>query len=100
MPECQAYYMLEYMQDIGLSIGENALTHGEIESWQRNIGVRLNPWECRTIKRLSSAYLSEFHKASDPKAETVWEDAPYYMSAKYRNAMRAKNAIRKIAEDK
>lgn len=98
MPECDAQYILEHLFNIGITLGDGAITHGEIESYQRNIGIRLNPWEILTIKRLSETYLSESHKARDINAETAWQDAPEYMSSSYRNAIRSKAAIRKLAE--
>lgn len=98
MPECDAQYILDHLFSIGITLGDSAVTHGEIESYQNNIGIRLNPWEILTIKRLSETYLSELHKAREVNAKTAWQDAPDYMSLSYRCALRSKAAVRKLAE--
>lgn len=98
MPECDAQYIVEHLFNVGITLGDHATTHGEIESYQRNIGIRLTPWEVLTIKRLSETYLSESYKAREPNADTPWQDAPYYMTRAYRSAMRSKASIRKLAE--
>ena len=77
MPECGAPHLVEYLIDMGVTQGEQAINHGEIESWQRQCGIELEPWEVRFVKRLSEAYLSESHAARDPDAKAPWVDAPY-----------------------
>jgi hypothetical protein len=98
MPECDAAYILDYLFDLGITEGDKPLSHSEIESWQRNIGIELQSFEVRFIRRLSVAYLHASHEMKSIDAETPWEDAPHYMSASYRNAMRVKAANRKILE--
>lgn len=97
-PECDASYILDYLFDLGITEGDKPLSHGEIESWQHNMAIELQPFEARFIKRLSVAYLHASHEMKSIDAETPWEDAPRYMSASYRNAMRVKAANRKILE--
>ena len=98
MPECDADYILTYLFELGISIGDQALTHSEIQNWQLNTGVELNAFEARTLKKLSENYLSESHKAKAEDAETPWIDAPRYMSVSYFKSMKAKAALRKAAE--
>jgi len=97
MPECDALYIVAYLIEMGVSQGENALTWQEIESWQRQCGVELQPWEARFVKRLSEAYLSESHTARDPDAEAPWSDAPYVVPTPNMVAMRMKAAMRGLA---
>lgn len=70
-------HMLEYFWEIGPTMsggmGAIPLTHGEIESWQRNIGIKLSAWECRALKWLSLAYLSESHKATKRDCPAPWQ---------------------------
>ena len=80
MPECDALYIAAYLIELGVSQGEHALTWQELESWQRQCGVELEPWEVRFVKRLSEAYLSESHAARDPDAKAPWIDAPYVVA--------------------
>jgi hypothetical protein len=98
MPECDAYYILEYLFEIGISIGEHAITFSEIESWQRLSGIELQPFEARFIKKLSEAYLSASREAADKDAESPWQDAPAYMSKAYLMAQRMKAQMRAAAE--
>lgn len=97
-PDCSAAYILDYLLELGMTIGEHALTHSEIRAWMQNTGIDLSSWEAQTLKKLSEAYLSMTFEAKKNDSETPWEDAPYYMSAKWRKAMRIKQSIRKAAE--
>ncbi len=98
MPECSASYILEYLFELGITIGEHALTHGEIRAWMDNTGIDLSSWEAQTLKKLSEAYLSMSYESRKPDAETPWTEAPYYMTAKWRKAMRIKQSLRNAAE--
>ena len=94
MPECDALHIVGYLLEMGVSLGELPLTYSEIESWQRQCGVELQPWEVRFVKRLSEAYLSESHAARDPDADAPWIDAPYVVPTARQTANRMKAAIR------
>lgn len=97
-PECDASYILDYLFEIGLTLGENPLSHSEIKAYQKNIGLTLQPFEVRFIKRLSEIYLSALQKMKIVNAETPWEECPPQMSAKYINAQRSKESIRNLAK--
>ena len=98
LPECDAEYLLEYLFELGMTLGDRPLDHTEIASWQSNTGMELQPFEVRIIKRLSQAYLSASSEYKDPDSETPWVDAPRYMSRSYRNAMLVKASLRRAAE--
>lgn len=97
-PDCDADYILVYLQEIGLTLGDQPLNFGEIESYQNVSGIDLQSWEARILKKLSVAYLSESNKAKDSNVETAWADAPNYMSVSYIKAMKAKASIRRLTE--
>lgn len=97
MPECDALHIIGYLIEMGVSLGENPLTFSEIESWQNQCGIELQPWEVRFVKRLSEAYLSESHAARDPDAEAPWADAPYVVPPSHQIANRMKMVIRGLA---
>lgn len=99
MPDCEALYLLSYLIELGVAEGENAITWQEIESWQRQTGLELQPWEIRFVKRLSEAYLSESHASRDPDAEAPWIDAPYVVSTPNVVAMRMKAAMHGLARN-
>jgi hypothetical protein len=44
-------------------MGQFPLTHLELAAMQRNTGIELSAWEARTLRRLSSEWLAESHKA-------------------------------------
>jgi hypothetical protein len=98
-PEVRAYYLIEHLFDIGISIGDHSITYSEIEAWQRLSGVELQPFEARFLKKLSEAYLSAAREAADNDAESPWEDAPIYMSKAYLMARRMQKAIEDAVKD-
>lgn len=80
MPPIDCGYLVSYLFEIGptmaAGMGSGPITHGEIESWQRITGVDLNPWEARTLRRLSIDYLAESHKATQIDCPAPWVEAP------------------------
>ena len=98
MPDCSAPYLIEYLLELGVSMGEHSLTHGELESWMNNTGIRLSAFEVRALKRLSQAYLSTGHAATKEDYPTPWDEAPYYMSKKYRKEQKLKASFKKAME--
>lgn len=97
MPECNATYLVGYLIEMGVTQGEKSLPFCEIESWQQQCGIELQPWEVRFVKRLSEAYLSESHAARDPDTEAPWADAPYVVATVRQTANRLKAAIRGLS---
>ena len=69
-------HLVSYLFDIGPTIAGNLLTHAEIGAWQENVGIDLEPWEVRVLRRLSSDYMSESRKAEKPDCPSPWADAP------------------------
>ena len=98
MPPCDALYLVGYLFEIGPTMSEGPLTHGEIESWMRNTGLRLNTWEVRTLKRLSIDYLAESQKATERGRSAPWIDAPYLRVEPDRVAASLKASMRELAE--
>lgn len=80
MPPVDAQYLADYFFEIGPTMGENPITSGELESWQRNTGIKFNAWECRTLMYLSKAFVSESQRATKLEARPPWADAPYVES--------------------
>ena len=71
-----AAYLLGYLMDMGpvLSggMGAVALTYGELDAWCNRMGISLAPWESRFLRRLSSEYASESHKATTQGYQAPW----------------------------
>lgn len=97
MPPCNALYLVGYLFEIGPTMGEAPLTHGEIESWMCNTGIRLSTWETRTLKRLSIEYLGESRLATDAARSLPWCDAPYAKPDPVRIADSLKASMRELA---
>lgn len=65
-----ASYLLEHLWDAGpsmlLGAGAAPLSQQELQAWQANVGVDLNPWEVRTLRALSASYLDQLLEARQP----------------------------------
>lgn len=59
-------HLIDYLFEVGPSTAGEVLSFQEIAAWSAATGRTLTPWEAVTLRRLSSAYLSEAHAASDP----------------------------------
>lgn len=78
MPPLIGYeYLLKLFWDIGPvmsgAMGAGPLTHGEIESAQRNLRIRLDRWECLTLRRMSIEYLNQSQASEKRDAKAPWQ---------------------------
>jgi len=101
MPPCDAGYLLAYLFELGPTLptgmGDAPISHGEIESWQRNTGICLGSWESRILKRLSNDYLNQAHRSTARDCPSPWEDAPYGQIVLNLKAERTRDALRALA---
>ncbi len=44
----------------------------DLTAWQEVMGIELEPWEARLIRRLSSEYISQYHEAEKPDCPAPW----------------------------
>ena len=60
-------YLVGYLWEMGPTVAagdrQAVLNHEAILAWQALIGVELEPWEVRFLRRLSGEYLTESHRA-------------------------------------
>jgi len=54
------------------------ITDADLIAWQHNSGIRLSPWQARTLRRLSRDYAAEQRRAEDPDAPPPYSTAPAY----------------------
>lgn len=101
MPPVEAgNYLVDYLFEVGPvmsgGMGAMVVTHEELQAWQRNTGIDLQPWEARGLRRLSAEYLGESRRGEDPHCPPPWA-APgaIVLSAE---ASRARDAIRGLAQ--
>lgn len=101
LPEVVCQYLLGYFMEIGPvaagGFGVAPVSHAEIEAWQRNTGIRLDPWEARAIRRASVAFVRTSHEAADENAEAPWADAPYVQRTPRMVADSLRSTLRKMA---
>lgn len=65
MPDIgNAGYLVGHLWKAGPTLGDSAITNGELRHYQDNEGISLSPWECSTLRRLSIEYLNESHRAT------------------------------------
>lgn len=63
-------YLISWLFECGPvnngGMGQVPLTWTDIKDWSGLMGVDVTGWEAGVLKRLSSAYLSEYQQAKDP----------------------------------
>ncbi|MCG2586488.1 hypothetical protein [Massilia sp. TS11] len=76
MPETSLLYLKDILFEIGPvsnnGMGQDRLSVTEIESWQKQMGILLQPWEFRLLRRASGEYLAEAQRS-----EELGRPAPY-----------------------
>jgi hypothetical protein len=74
--ECGGYlvgYLFEIGPTVPAGMGAGPISFEEIRAWQELTGISLNPWEARTLRRLSNDYLSESYNATKPDRPAPWK---------------------------
>lgn len=101
MPDCEAYYLVSYLFEIGPTVmngmGEAPITQSDIADFQTNTGIDLNAWDARSLRRLSMVYLSASYKAKKPDAPAPWQEASYVLSIPNSKAESSRNRVRALA---
>lgn len=73
-------YLLDYLFEFGPTVpaGMSAgpVTGAELMAWQELLGIEFQPWEARLLRRLSSEYLDESHKATARDCPPPFGTAP------------------------
>lgn len=63
LPDNPAPYLTNWLFEIGPVEGDGPISWQAMAAWEGVSGIELDPWEARTIRRLSAEYLSEYHQA-------------------------------------
>lgn len=97
--EC-AEHIINYLFEVGPSMsggmGSIQITNTELRDWQQNIGIKLQPWEARFIRRLSGDYLSESHRATEKGCAAPWQSGIEHID-KSLSVTNMRNSIRALA---
>jgi hypothetical protein len=76
LPPNPAPHITDRLIEIGLTeaagMGVVPISWREIDAWQRQTCVAIEPWEKRLLRRLSAAYLAENRKAEIEHAPPPW----------------------------
>lgn len=55
-------------------MGEGPIAWTDITAWQSLTGIELQPWEARTIRRLSIAFVHQRSEAKEPDCPAPYKD--------------------------
>lgn len=79
-PPGTAGYLVGYLFEAGPLVangmGGAPLGWADLQAWQASIGVRLQAWEARALRRLSGQYLAASQAAQDPNCPAPWPEQP------------------------
>lgn len=72
-------YLLSYLWAVGPSMaggmGPAPLTCSELQSWQGQMGIQLQPWESQLLRRLSKDYVAESGRATERNCPPPFGDS-------------------------
>lgn len=70
MPLVSADYLIAYLFEVGPTVAAGGypapVSNQELLAWQQTLGIELQPWENRFLRRLSNDYLSQWHRSEKP----------------------------------
>lgn len=96
-PMGDAEYLLRHFWQIGPTVGDGAITSTELRNYQENQGVKLSPWECNTLRRLSIEYMNESQRATKRDCKSPWEDEDH-QPEKILAAIEQRDAFRNLSK--
>lgn len=98
-PAGDAAYLVSHLFEVGplawAGMGEVPVSHVDIQAWQLNVGIELQAWEARALRRMSAAYVDQLAKSREAACVAPWapevlpEDARTVVHNKVKNAFRA-----------
>lgn len=70
LPPNPAPHITDWFMEIGptfsTGMGERPIEWPDMDAWCNRVGIDLDPWEARTIRRLSKAYARQVFDAKKP----------------------------------
>lgn len=63
MPPNPAPYLVDWWLDVGPVAGDQPVGWADLATWGQITGIAPDPWEARTIRAMSAAFLTERHAA-------------------------------------
>lgn len=93
-------YLLDYFWEIGPSqhtgMGQSPTSHAEILAWQTLMGLTLEPWEVRGLRRMSVAYINTSQAATEPGYPAPWKSKKFAPEPAQGNSL--KDALRALSK--
>lgn len=75
----EAAYLFDCLLEVGPAsvngMADAPVSWDELRTWQQMVGIELSPWEARTVRQLSRAYVAERTAATDPMRPAPWAGA-------------------------
>ncbi|MBO9724309.1 MAG: hypothetical protein J7530_08040 [Novosphingobium sp.] len=59
LPFNPAPHITDWLFEIGPMTGEGAIGWQDMDAWSRLTGIELDPWEARTLRRLSRSFVNQ-----------------------------------------
>lgn len=91
-PVHDRWYLIEYLMELGPAVSSGfglAITSWqEIQAWEHMTGHQLTNWEATTLRTLSSRYVAQYSKSSDPMCPPPYanhEPSPELVDQKVRS---------------
>lgn len=94
-------YLIGWLFEVGPTVftgmGAGPVPPPHVESWQRQMGLSLSPWEVKTLLRLSAEYSGESALANKPDRPAPWQPDERPQD-KVLAAIDQRNALRNLAK--
>lgn len=94
-PLGESRYLVNYLFEAGptsaTGMGKAPLSWQELHAWQSMVGIELQSWEVRGLRRLSCDFLAASEEAEDPDCP-----APYTNRLLIEKRIEVANAVRNI----
>lgn len=85
LPDNPSPYLVDWLMEIGpLStggMGPACLSWTDIRDWERLTGNQLDPWEARTLRRLSRDFVDQMNKAKEANCPAPYSSGTVNTSA-------------------
>lgn len=85
--------MVRLLNEIGPMEQNGPISYTELQAYQKATGTRLGPWEAKTLRALSVAYVDEHVAASDPLRPAPYVDPKTEEKNREAVAKRFKNSM-------
>lgn len=66
LPDNPAPHLTDWLLEIGPTAGDGPLAWQDIAAWSSQVGIELDPWEARIVRRLSKTFVNQRSDARKP----------------------------------